>query len=76
MLSSKGSPQPRGRTHVSYISCIAGRFFTISASWEGSIDMIAGSKTESAQKAMNTREMLLFKFCSMDYVIAKKTVAG
>ena len=28
MASSRGSSQPRDWTHVSYVSCIAGRFFT------------------------------------------------
>ena len=28
MPSSRGSSRPRDRTHISYISCIAGRFFT------------------------------------------------
>ena len=32
--SSRGSSQPRNQTHVSYVSCMAGRFFTTGASWE------------------------------------------
>ena len=28
MPSSRGSSQPRNQTHISYISCIGGRFFT------------------------------------------------
>ena len=36
MPSSRGSFQPRDRTCISYVSCIAGRFFTTSAIWEAS----------------------------------------
>ena len=32
--SSRGSSQPRDRTHVSCVSCTAGRFSTTSATWE------------------------------------------
>ena len=32
--SSRGSSRARARTRVSYISCIAGGFFTTSATWE------------------------------------------
>ena len=32
--SSRGPSQPRNRTHVSYISCVGGGFFTTSATWE------------------------------------------
>ena len=32
--SSKGSFWPRNRTHISYISCIAGGFFTHWTTWE------------------------------------------
>ena len=32
--SSRGSSWPRNRTCVSYTSCMAGRFFTICATWE------------------------------------------
>ena len=32
--SSKESSQPRDQTHVSCVSCIAGRFFTQWAIWE------------------------------------------
>ena len=31
---SKGSFQPRDQTQVSYVSCIASKFFTVSATWE------------------------------------------
>ena len=34
MPSSRGSSQPRDRTHVSYVSCTAGGFFTTGATWE------------------------------------------
>ena len=34
MSSSKRSSEPRDQTHISYISCIAGRFFTPSTTWE------------------------------------------
>ena len=34
MLSSRGSSQSRDRTQVSYISCIAGGFFTTGTTWE------------------------------------------
>ena len=37
MPSSRGSFQPRDRTHTSCISCIAGTFFTPSAIWEASL---------------------------------------
>ena len=33
MPSSRGSSQPR-KTHVSYVSCTAGRLFTTSTTWE------------------------------------------
>ena len=32
--SSRGSSRCRDQTHVSYVSCIAGRFFTVRATWE------------------------------------------
>ena len=32
--SSRGPSGPRDRTHVYYISCVAGKFFTTSATWE------------------------------------------
>ena len=32
--SSRGSSPPRDQTHISYISALAGRFFTTSANWE------------------------------------------
>ena len=32
--SSRGSSQLRDRTHISYVSALAGRFFTTSAIWE------------------------------------------
>ena len=31
---SRGSSLPRDQTDISYRSCIAGRFFTFSATWE------------------------------------------
>ena len=34
MLSSRGSSQPRDQTHISCISCIAGKFFTHWPTWE------------------------------------------
>ena len=34
MPSSSGSSQSRNQTHISYISCTAGRFFIISTIWE------------------------------------------
>ena len=34
MTSFRGSSQPRGRTHVSYVSSLADRFFTTSTMWE------------------------------------------
>ena len=37
MTSSRESYQPRHGTHISYISCIIGRFFTTSAAWEAHI---------------------------------------
>ena len=32
--SSRGSSWPRDRTHIPYVSCVAGEFFTTSATWE------------------------------------------
>ena len=34
MPSSRGSSRFRNQTHVSYVSCIGGGFFTTSAAWE------------------------------------------
>ena len=34
MPSSRGSSRPRDQTCISYVSCIAGRFFTTSTTWE------------------------------------------
>ena len=39
MPSSGGSSQPRDQTQVSYVSCIGGRFFISSATWEASKDI-------------------------------------
>ena len=35
MFSSRGSSQPRGRTRISYVPALTGRFFIASAHWEG-----------------------------------------
>ena len=35
--SSRGSSQPRDRTHISMSPTLAGRFFTTSATWEASL---------------------------------------
>ena len=42
---SRGSSQPRDRTHVSMSPALAGRFFTISATWEaqGPLEWVATS---------------------------------
>ena len=37
--SSMGSSQSRDQTHVSYVSALAGKFFTTSPAWEASIMM-------------------------------------
>ena len=37
MPSSRESSWPRGQTHVSHVYCMAGIFFTTSATWEASI---------------------------------------
>ena len=37
MPFAKGSSQPRDRTHISCVSCIAGRFFTHWATWEARV---------------------------------------
>ena len=34
MTSSRGSTRPRDKTHISCVSCIAGRFFTHWTTWE------------------------------------------
>ena len=47
MPSSRGSSQPRDRTHVSYISSLAGGFFTTSANWEALLDKIRDCKDPS-----------------------------
>ena len=40
MNSSRGSFQPRDRTHVSYFSCIAGMSFITSTTWEAPLARI------------------------------------
>ena len=37
MPSSRGSFRPRNQTHISCVSCIAGRFFTQWAAWEAQL---------------------------------------
>ena len=37
MPSSRGSSQPKNWTHVSYVSCFKGGFFTTNATWEALI---------------------------------------
>ena len=37
MPSFRGSSWPRDQTHVSYISCLAGRFFTTGTNWEAPV---------------------------------------
>ena len=44
MPSSRGSPQPRDQTHISYVSCIGRGFFTTSSIWEVQIESIKGIK--------------------------------
>ena len=39
--SSRGSSQLRYRTHVSCVSCIAGRFFTHWATWEARVYLLS-----------------------------------
>ena len=39
MPSSWGSSQPRGQTHFSYLSCMAGSFFTTSTSWKTHLNL-------------------------------------
>ena len=44
MPSSRGSPQPRDQTHISYVSCVGRGFFTTSPIWEAQIESIKGIK--------------------------------
>ena len=48
MPSSRGSSQPRGRTWVSYISCIAGGFFTTEPPGEPGLVSILGAYIKSS----------------------------
>ena len=46
--SSRGSSQPKDQTHISCVSCLAGRFFTTSTTWEALvIQMIRPNLTNS-----------------------------
>ena len=46
--SSRGSSRPKDQTHISCVSCLAGRFFTTSTTWEALvIQMIIPSLTNS-----------------------------
>ena len=47
LRSSRGSSWSRDRTRISYISCIAGGFFTTSATWEAQILLVVPVKTWS-----------------------------
>ena len=38
MLTSRGFSPPRDQTHITYISCTGGEFFTTSATWEASTE--------------------------------------
>ena len=40
MPSSRGASLPRDRTQFSYVSCITGRFFTISTTWEALLSFL------------------------------------
>ena len=44
---SRGSSQPRDWTHVSYVSCIAGGFFTTRATWEVSLLLFSRPQSPS-----------------------------
>ena len=49
--SSRESSQPRDWTHVSCISCIAGRFFTHWATWEISIALEGNIRWQRAEES-------------------------
>ena len=39
MASSRGSSSHRDQTHISYVSCLAGGFFTTSTTWEAACSL-------------------------------------
>ena len=41
---SRGSSQPRDQIHICYVSALAGRFFTTTATWEAPRERIYGFK--------------------------------
>ena len=41
MHSLRGFSWPRDQTHIYYVSCLAGRFFTTNAIWEAQIAVLA-----------------------------------
>ena len=58
MPSSSGSSRPRDQTQVSYVSCIASKFFTVSATWEVPYKILI-SIMQSLEKAMATHSSTL-----------------
>ena len=56
MLPSKGSSQPRGQTHFSYVSCIGSWDLTRSATWEA--QTLKWSASKKLKKKKKERETL------------------
>ena len=60
----QGSSWPRDRTCVSYVSCLAGRFFTTNATWEAQLPQIGFSwslMTVNYVFLFNTQFLFIFK---------------
>ena len=59
MLFSRGSSQPRDWTHISCISCIAGRFFTTSTTWEAHFLCLVPNESQKGKNAQVTQSTFL-----------------
>ena len=59
VLFSRGSSQPRDWTHISFISCIAGRFFTTSTTWETCCHCLVPSESPKGKNAQVTQPTFL-----------------
>ena len=71
MPSSRGSSQPRNWTHVSYVSCIAGRFFNTNTAWEAPIPAPPKAYRSKLERNDKTRKLLITKYRRLHSTTAK-----
>ena len=79
MPFSRGSPQPRDQTRISYVSCISRGFFTTSTIWEAQIENIKGTKDLLESLTVIHSNVLIESFyicCRNDMIICECSKDG